>query len=97
MVAEARLWQARSYAEMGWFYEAEDILSKLNTNGIPKKNLNQYAAVYADYLSKEKRVEDAIPYLKTAINADKNGSERARRRELVRLRASAHFADSAHR
>ena len=28
MVAEARLWQARSYAEMGWFYEAEDILSK---------------------------------------------------------------------
>ena len=83
MVAEARLWQARSYAEMGWFYEAEDILSKLNTNGIPKKNLNQYAAVYADYLIKEKRFEDAIPYLKTAIKAEKNGKQRARMRYLL--------------
>ena len=83
MVAEARLWQARSYAEMGWFYEAEDILSKLNTNGIPKKNLKQYAAVYADYLIKEKRFEDAIPYLKTAIKAEKNGKQRARMRYLL--------------
>ena len=83
MVAEARLWQARSYAEMGWFYEAEDILSKLNTNGIPKKNLNQYAAVYADYLIKEKRFEDAIPYLKTAIKAEKNGKQRARMHYLL--------------
>ncbi len=83
MVAEARLWQARSYAEMGWFYEAEDILSKLNTNGIPKKNLNQYAAVSADYLIKEKRFEDAIPYLKTAIKAEKNGKQRARMRYLL--------------
>lgn len=83
MVAEARLWQARSYAEMGWFYEAEDILSKLNTNGIPKKNLNQYAAVYADYLIKEKRFEDAFPYLKTAIKAEKNGKQRARMRYLL--------------
>ena len=83
MVAEARSWQARSYAEMGWFYEAEDILSKLNTNGIPKKNLNQYAAVYADYLIKEKRFEDAIPYLKTAIKAEKNGKQRARMRYLL--------------
>ena len=83
MVAEACLWQARSYAEMGWFYEAEDILSKLNTNGIPKKNLNQYAAVYADYLIKEKRFEDAIPYLKTAIKAEKNGKQRARMRYLL--------------
>lgn len=83
MVAEARLWQARSYTEMGWFYEAEDILSKLNTNGIPKKNLNQYAAVYADYLIKEKRFEDAIPYLKTAIKAEKNGKQRARMRYLL--------------
>lgn len=46
VACEARLWQARCYSEMGWFYEAEDILGKLNTNGIPRKNLNQYATVY---------------------------------------------------
>ena len=83
VVAEARLWQARSYAEMGWFYEAEDILEKMNTNGIPKKNLNQYAAVYADYLIKEQKFEEAIPYLKTAIKAEKNRRQRSRMKYLL--------------
>ena len=69
VVAEARLWQARCYSEMDWFYESEDILGKLNTNGIPRKNLNQYAAVYADYLVKSKQYEEAIPYFKTAIKS----------------------------
>lgn len=83
VMAEARLWQARCYAEMGWFYETEDILGKMNTNGIPKKNLNQYAAVYADYLIKERKFEDAIPYLKTAIKAEKNRRQRARMKYLL--------------
>lgn len=83
VVAEARLWQARSYSEMGWFYEAEDILGKLNTNGIPRKNLNQYAAVYADYLVKNKQFEEAIPYFKTAIKAEKNRRQRARMKYLL--------------
>lgn len=83
VVAEARLWQARSYSEMEWFYEAEDILGKLNTNGIPRKNLNQYAAVYADYLVKNKQFEEAIPYFKTAIKAEKNRRQRARMKYLL--------------
>ena len=83
MVAEARLWQARCYAEMGWFYDSEDILSKLNTNGITKKNLNQYAAVYADYLVKNKQYDDAVPYFKTAIKAEKNKRQRARMKYLL--------------
>ncbi len=83
MVAEARLWQARCYAEMGWFYETEDILGKLNTNGIPRKNLNQYAAVYADYLIKNKQYDDAVPYFKTAIKAEKNKRQRTRMKYLL--------------
>jgi tetratricopeptide (TPR) repeat protein len=83
MVAEAHLWQARCYAEMNWFYEAENILSKLNTNGIPEKNLNRYASVYADYLVKNKRFEDAIPYLQIAIKAEKNKRQRSRMSYLL--------------
>lgn len=83
VVAEARIWQARCYSEMGWFYETEDILNKLNTNGIPRKSLNQYAAVYADYLVKEQKFEDAIPYLKTAIKAEKNRRQRTRMKYLL--------------
>ena len=83
VVAEARLWQARCYSEMDWVYEAEDILGKLNTNGIPKKNLNQYAAVYADYLVKNKQFEEAVPYFKTAIKAEKNRRQRSRMKYLL--------------
>lgn len=83
VVAEARLWQARCYSEMGWFYETEDILGKLNTNGIPKKNLKQYAAVNADYLIKDRKFEEAIPYMKTAIKAEKNKLQRTRMKYLL--------------
>ncbi len=83
VVAEARLWQARCYSEMEWFYEAEDILGKLNTNGIPRKNLNQYATVYADYLVKNKQYEEAVPYFKTAIKAEKNRRQRTRMKYLL--------------
>lgn len=83
LVASAKLWQARCYAEMGWNYEAEDILGKLNTNGIPKKCLDQYAAVYADYLIKNQQFEDAIPYMKTAIKAEKNRLQKSRMRYLL--------------
>ena len=30
IVAQCQLWIARSYAEMGWMYEAEEMLSKVN-------------------------------------------------------------------
>ncbi|WP_304250543.1 tetratricopeptide repeat protein [Parabacteroides gordonii] len=83
MVAEARLWQARCYSEMEWFYEAEDILGKLNTNGIPKKNLKQYASVYADYLVKNKQFDDAVPYFKSAIKSEKNKRQRTRMKYLL--------------
>lgn len=83
VVAEAKIWQARCYAEMGWFYEAEDILEKLNTEGIPKRSLHPYAAVYADYLLKEGKTEAAIPYLQNAIRGEKNRRQRTRMRYLL--------------
>lgn len=83
VVAEARLWQARCYAEMGWYYESEDILEKMNKEGIPAANLKQYAAVNADYLIKNQQFEEAVPYLKTAIKAEKNRKQRARMKYLL--------------
>jgi hypothetical protein len=83
MVAEAKLWQARSYAELGWMYESEDILNKLNINGIPKSKQRRYASVYADYLIKSKQSKEAIPYLITAIKAEKNRKQRTRMKYLL--------------
>jgi tetratricopeptide (TPR) repeat protein len=83
MVAEARLWQARCYAELSWFYEAEDMLGKLNTNGIPASELDRYASVYADYLVKTDSLEAAAPYLLSAIKAEKSRRQRSRMKYLL--------------
>lgn len=79
----ARIWQARCYSELEWFYETEDILQKLNSTGIPKKNLKEYAKVYADYLVKNEQYDNAIPYFKTAIKAEKNRRQRSRMKYLL--------------
>ncbi|MDR0994836.1 MAG: tetratricopeptide repeat protein, partial [Tannerella sp.] len=83
MLAKARIWQARCYAEMGWLYEAEDLLRKLNIQGVPMKERDQFAAVNADYLLKDKQPKAAIPYLEKAVKAEKNHLQRARMRYLL--------------
>ena len=83
IVTEARIWQARCYAEMGWHYEAENLLTQLNNEKLSKKESNWFSSVYADYLIKQKQYEDAIPYLKTAIKAEKNKDQRLRMTYLL--------------
>lgn len=83
VVAEAKLWQARCYAEMDWLFESEDILKKLNINGIPQNQLKLYAKVYADYLIKNGEFEEAAPYLQTAIKGEKSKLQRSRMKYLL--------------
>ncbi len=83
MVAEAKLWQARCYSEMDWLYEAEDILSKMNKDGIPAESQDHYATVYADYLIKAGQYKESIPYLLTAIKAEPKRLQRSRMRYLL--------------
>ena len=83
IVAASKLWQARCYSELGWFYDAEDILQKLNTEGIPTDCQEQYATVLADYLVKQQRYEEAIPYMRTAIRAERSGLQRKRMKYLL--------------
>jgi tetratricopeptide (TPR) repeat protein len=83
MVAEARIWQARCYAEMGWLYEAESMLDNLSSNGIPDASRDDCDRVYADCLIKAGRFEDAVPYLQKAIKSERNGRQRSRMRYLL--------------
>jgi len=83
IVAEAQIWKARCYSEVGWYYEAENLLTKLNNDKLPKSQSDWFSAVYADFLIKQKRYADAIPYLKTAIKAEKNKKQRLRMEYLL--------------
>lgn len=83
VVAEATLWQARCYSELDWLYEAEMILDRMNKNGFPPSCKELYDYVYADYLIKSKKYQEAIPYLKNSIQAEGKRRQRARMRYLL--------------
>lgn len=72
VAAEAQIWMARAYAEMNWMYEAEDVLTKLSTEKLNKKNTGLFSAAMADVLLKKKQYREAVPYLKLAIESEKN-------------------------
>jgi tetratricopeptide (TPR) repeat protein len=83
LVAEARIWQARCYTQMDWFYETNNILKKLNETGIPAKQQKNYDRMYAEYLIKSKQSEASVPYLQSAIKSEKNKRQRSRMRYLL--------------
>lgn len=78
VVTEARIWTARAYAEMGWFYEAEDILGKINENDVTRELNGIFAATKADLLLKQKHHKEAIPFLKIALAKEKNNYQKTR-------------------
>ena len=67
MVARCQLWTARAYAEMGWLYEAEDVLYKVQVDNLKRKHAALYAATSADIMLKTKQYKEAIPFVKLAI------------------------------
>ena len=79
----AKIWQARSYAELEWFYEAENILTQINNDKLPPKLNNWFSAAYADLLIKQKHYQEAVPYLQIAVKAEKNKRQRARQKYLL--------------
>jgi len=81
---DAKIWHARCYAEMTWFYEADDILMKVKREGIPTQKLQDwFDTVYAYYLIKQKNYKEAVPYLQTAIRSEKDKVQKNREKYLL--------------
>lgn len=76
--SEARLWLARSYYEQEWFYEAEDVLNKMNDKSFNQNTSKMFVTVKADLLLKEGHLADAVPFLETAL-------ENASRKDKARI------------
>ena len=75
MVVQCQLWMVRAYAEMGWLYEAEEVLSKINQDLVSLKNTGLYAAVNADLLLKRKQYAEALPLLELALSKEKDKTQ----------------------
>ena len=78
MIAQSQLWIARAYAEMGWQYEAEDMLNRVQTDALSRKHARLYSAVKADVLVHGQQYHTAIPFIKIAIPHEKRTVYRPR-------------------
>ena len=78
MIAQCQLWIARAYAEMGWQYEAEDMLNRVQIDALSRKHAKLYSAVKADVLLKGEHYREAIPFVKLALPYEKRKIYRPR-------------------
>ena len=82
-VAESQLWMSRCYTEMGWLYEAENILGKIDGSKLPKSLQPVYSTAMAGYLIKKGELKEAIPHLEIVIRHEDNKYQKARIRFLL--------------
>ena len=76
--AQCQLWIARAYAELGWQYEAEDVLNRVLLDDLSRRHARLYSAVKADVLIKGEQYHAAIPFVKIAIPYEKRKIYRPR-------------------
>ncbi|MEG1585242.1 MAG: tetratricopeptide repeat protein [Bacteroidales bacterium] len=82
-VTESQLWMARCYTEMGWLYEAENMLSQVDVKLLPASLREWYATVMAGYLIRKGEMKESIPHLLVAIKGVKNKAQKARMKFLL--------------
>lgn len=80
LVAEASVWKARALREMDWTYEAEGTLENMSDEAFTPSINGFYSAAYADLKIKNGELAEALPYLYTAIDAEKKKKIKTRYR-----------------
>lgn len=78
VATEARQWLARCYAQIDWFYDAEDALSKVRRDSVSKRVLREADATQADLLLRQERFAEALPYLERTARHAKGDFRKAR-------------------
>lgn len=78
VVARCQLYIARAYCELGWMYEAEEMIRQVNPDNLKPRNAHLYSATMADLLIHQGRYREAIPHLQLAIPYEKRDGNRAR-------------------
>ena len=76
--AIARSWLARSYMELDWLYDAEDVIRNMSRDSIHYRARNDWDYTYANYYVKTGDYGKAIPYLQQAIKHEKRKKQKAR-------------------
>ena len=76
--AIARAWLAKNYTELGWLYDAEDVIRGMNRDSMHYRSVKDWDYTYADYYIRNGELERAIPYLRKVIKHESRKTQKAR-------------------
>lgn len=74
----ARAWQAKSYTELDWLYDAEDVIAKQHRDSIHYRAQKDWDYTLANYHMRAGHYQDALPYLRKVIKHEKRRKQKAR-------------------
>lgn len=78
LVTKANIWKARAMKEMEWYYEADEILKRIEPEELDPELLNLYNGAMADLLVAQREYKAALPYLLKAAESEKERLQRTR-------------------
>ena len=74
----ARAWLTKCYVELGWLYDAEDVITKMKRDTMHYKAKTDWDYAMASYHVKAQHYQEAIPYLRKVIKHEKRKKQKAR-------------------
>lgn len=83
VASEARIWLARCYTRLDWFYDAEDALDRARRDTLPKRLLRDMQASEADLLLARQQYAEAIPLLERVARRERRKLLKARQYFLL--------------
>ena len=74
----ARAWLTKCYTELGWMYDAEDVIRNMSRDSMDFRAVKDWDYTYANYYIREGDYQKAIPYLQKTISHERRKVQRAR-------------------
>lgn len=74
----ARAWLAKSYTELDWLYDAEDIITKQRRDTMHYRAVKDWDYTLANYHVHAGHYEEALPYLRKVVKHEKRRKQKAR-------------------
>lgn len=78
IIARARMWEARCYAALEWFFDAENLIGESRRDSFPSRLEPLRASVLADMQMRQKQWAEAIPNVQKTLKLAGNSLARAR-------------------
>ena len=76
--AIARAWLAKNYTELGWLYDAEDVIRGMSRDSMHYRSVKDWDYTYADFYIRNGELEQAVPYLRKVIKHERRKTQKAR-------------------